>query len=440
MTWVKTWMKVLDRHAFWVIWIAGTALRLAQILASRPHLGRDLSELELTARSVILHGTLGNPYLRETGPGAHVAPVAPLLLAALYAIFGMEGAGQIAQRFAGALAASAQYALLPAAAEALGLRRTVGIAAGLLGALIPYKGYIETVDTPWEQPYVALVCVLLFVHTARYWKSGGSAVMRGVYWGLAILLSPTFLPVFLVVLVYELAHEYVSQKRKGREGAAPSGTGTRRLVAPERVRFARVPQKRKEALLVTMLCSVLVLLPWIARNWVQLGGLVPVRTNFGLEFSLSNREGARPLMEDNVSRGEFTQFHPAHNEAEWRKLREQGELAYNHELRRAALLEVMRDPLRFLQVTGERVWRFWLWPSHRTGTMLATLLFTILGVAGVRKVPASDARTLLGLILLAYPLVYYVIQVDRRYRYPLEWIFLVGAAALVMEKLGRRVS
>lgn len=385
-------------------------VRLAQILASRPHPGRDLSELELTARSVILHGTLGNPYLRETGPSAHVAPLAPLMLAALYAIFGMEGAGQIAQRIAGALAASAQYALLPAAAEALGLVRTVGIAAGLFGALIPYKGYIETVDTPWEQPYVALAFVLLFVHTARYWKSGGSAAllgvyMRGVYWGLAILLSPTFLPVFLVMLAYE----YVSKKRK-------------------------------EALLVTMLCSGLVLLPWIVRNWVQLGGFVPVRTNFGLEFSLSNREGARPLMEDNVSRGELTQFHPAHNESEWRKLREQGEIAYNHELRRAALLEAMRDPLSFLHLTGERIWRFWLWPSHRTGTMLATLLFTILGILGLRKFPPSDARTLLGLILLAYPLVYYVVQIDRRYRYPLEWIFTIGTAAFLLGRFGRRVN
>lgn len=388
-----------------MIWIVGAALRLVQILASRPHPGRDLSELELTARSVILHGTLGNPYLRETGPSAHVAPLAPLFLAALYAIFGIEGAGQIAQRFAGALAASAQYALLPAIAEAFGMARSVGIAAGIAGALLPYKGYIETVDTPWEQPYVALAFVLLFLHTVRYWRNGGSPALRGVYWGLAILLSPTFLPVFLAMLAYEY-------------GA----------------------KKRREALPAAMLCAGLVLLPWVARNWVQLGGFVPVRTNFGLEFSLSNREGARALMEDNVSRGELTQFHPAHNDAEWRKLREKGEITYNHELRRAALLEAMRDPLRFLRLTGERFWRFWLWPSHRTGTTLATLLFTILGALGLRKIRARDARTLLGLILLAYPLVYYVVQVDRRYRYPVEWIFTLGAAAFVVRKAGRRAG
>ena len=404
MTRGETLLGVLNRHAFWLIWIAGAAVRLAQILASRPHPGRDMSELELTARSVILHGTLGNPYFRETGPSAHMAPVAPLLLAVLYAVFGMEGAGQITQRFAGALAASAQYALLPAAAEALGLARTVGIAAGLAGALLPYKSYIETVDTVWEQPYVALACVLLFLHTTHYWRKGGSGAMRGVYWGLAILLSPTFVLVFLAVLGYEY--------------------------------FAK---KRRQVLLATPLCAVLVLVPWVARNWVQLGGFIPVRSNFGLEFSLSNREGARALMEDNISRGEFTQFHPAHNDAEREKLREKGEIAYNRDLSRAALAEVARKPLRFVVLTGERVWLFWLWPSHRTGTMLVTLLFTILGVLGLRRFPASDARTLLVLILLTYPLIYYIVQVDRRYRYPMEWIFTLGAAAFVMGRFRRRV-
>jgi hypothetical protein len=326
-------------------------------------------------------------------------------LAALYAIFGTEGAGQIAQRCAAALAASAQYALLPAVSEALGLMRAVGITAGLVGALLPYKGYIETVDAVWEQPYVALTCLLLFLHTVRYWKGGGSAAIRGLCWGLAILLSPTFVFVLIALLVYE----YVSKKRR-------------------------------EALLTTLLCAGLVLAPWIIRNGIQLGGFVPVRSNFGLEFSLSNRPGARPLMEDNVNRGEFTQYHPAHSETEWRKLVEQGEIAYNRKLLREALADVARDPLHFLGLTGERIWRFWLWPSHRTGTMLFTLLFTTLGIAGLRRFPPSEARSLLGLILLAYPLIYYVVQVDRRYRYPVEWIFTLGAAAFVMQKLGRRVS
>ena len=392
-----TLRRFFDRHAFWAIWIVGAAVRLAQILGSRPHPGRDFTELELTARSLILHGTLGNPYLHDSGPSAHVAPIAPLLLGFLYAIFGMDTAGQIAQRIAGAVAASAQYALLPAVAEAVGLVRTVGIAAGLAGALLPYKGYIETVDASWEQPYVALACVLLFLHTVRYWRSGGSTAARGLLWGLAILLSPAFGLVFLAMLAYE--------------------------------RFAL---KRGKPLVVAFVCAALVQVPWVVRNAVQLGGLVPARSNFGLEFNLSNRAGAHPLMEDNIRDGWFSQYHPSHSETEWRALRDKGEVVYNRELLRAAMAEAARDPLRFLGLTAQRVWYFWWWPSHRSRTMLVTLLFTFFGLLGLRRLPAGDARNLLGLILLAYPLIYYVIEIDRRYRYPIEWIFTLGAAALVV--------
>ena len=400
-----TWRGVFDRHAFCLIWIVGAAIRVAQILGSRPHPGRDFTELELTARSLILHGTLGNPYLRETGPSAHVAPLAPLLLGLIYAMFGMDTAGQIAQRIAGALAATAQYALLPAVAEALGLVRAVGIAAGLTGALLPYKGYIETVDASWEQPYVALACVLLFLHTVRYWRRGGSAALRGILWGLAILLSPAFSLVFLAVLAYE--------------------------------RFA---MKRGKPLLIVFVCAGLVQVPWVVRNAVQLGGVVPGRSNFGLEFNLSNRAGAHPLMEDNIGEGWFSLYHPSHSETEWRAVRAKGEVVYNRELLRAALAEVARDPLRFLRLTAERVWYFWWWPSHRWRTMLVTLLFTIFGLLGLRRLPAGQARNLLVLILLAYPLIYYVIEIDRRYRYPIEWIFTLDAAAFVMPFAARKDS
>jgi hypothetical protein len=36
------------------------------------------------------------------------------------------------------------------------------------------------------------------------------------------------------------------------------------------------------------------------------------------------------------------------------------------------------------------------------------------------------------LILVTYPLVYYFIQVDARYTYPLGWIFLTPAVHAVM--------
>ncbi|MSV34927.1 MAG: AbrB/MazE/SpoVT family DNA-binding domain-containing protein [Bryobacterales bacterium] len=52
-------------------------------------------------------------------------------------------------------------------------------------------------------------------------------------------------PAFATAAEFAAALKAEAKKRNGREGAAPSEAGTRGLAAPERVRFARVPQERK---------------------------------------------------------------------------------------------------------------------------------------------------------------------------------------------------
>ena len=85
------------------------------------------------------------------------------------------------------------------------------------------------------------------------------------------------------------------------------------------------------------------------------------------------------------------------------------------------------DPGHFLRLTSERAWRFWLEPSRRLKSTLATTFVTLLGFAGLWMLPRGAGVKLVWLILLSYPLVYYLVQVDRRYRYPVEWIFIPPA-------------
>jgi hypothetical protein len=398
-------IKRFERHSFWMILTAGTILRWGQILASRPRPGRELNELEQVARSLALLGSFGNPYLHPTGPTAHVAPGIPLLLGMVYAIFGIGWQGELVERFLAALACSVQYALLPRVAVAMGLPRVTGAVAGLLAALIPYKGFVETTDSPWEQPYVALALVLLLLHTVAIWQqplpSGrgsvpGISVIRGCLWGLATLISPVLGLVFAAVILYEV---FALSRRTGL-GAM--------LVA-----FAAIQA------------------PWIVRNWIQLHGLVLSRSNFGIEFRLSNAPESFALMEDNVSHGLLDRYHPAHSETEWERVRDMGEVAYNRDEMRLTEQEIRRDPGHFLRLTGERVWRFWLEPSRRLKSTLATTLVTLLGLAGLWMSPRGAGVKLVWLILLSYPLVYYFVEVDRRYRYPIEWIFIPPAVYAV---------
>jgi hypothetical protein len=390
-------IKRFERHAFWIILAASTLVRWAQILASRPRPGRELNELEQVAQSLALLGSFANPYLHPTGPTAHIAPGVPLLIGTIYAIFGIGWKAELVKRMLAALVCSIQYALLPRVSVALGLPQLTGAVAGLAAALIPYKGFMETTDSSWEQPYAALALVLLFLHTINSWQSRDrqgpvAALIRGCLWGLAALISPMLALVFAAVVLYEI---FALRRRAG--------------VAALLAAFA------------------LIQAPWIVRNWIELHGLVLSRSNFGIEFRLSNAPESSALMEDNVSHGLLDRYHPSHSEAEWWRIRQMGEVAYNREAMRLAEQDIRRDPGHFIRLTLERIWRFWLAPSRRLKSTLATTFVTLLGLAGLAMLPRSRGVTLVWLILLSYPLVYYAVEVDRRYRYPVEWIFIPPA-------------
>jgi hypothetical protein len=165
---------------------------------------------------------------------------------------------------------------------------------------------------------------------------------------------------------------------------------------------------------------------------VEFHAFVPTRSNFGLELRVSNRPESFALMEDNVSHGVMSRFHPGLNEDEARKVVAEGEMAYTRSEMTDARAEIRRDPGRFLRLTGERFWRFWLAPSRRFKTTAASTAITLLGLLGLCLLPANPGTRLTWLVLLTYPLVYYFIQVDARYTYPLGWIFLTPAVHAVM--------
>jgi hypothetical protein len=388
-----------ERHSFWLIFAVSSVIRIVKVLAAPRPPGTHLSEMENIARSLALHGTFADPYILPTGPTAHTAPGYPILLGLIFLLFGTGVGGEIASRILSALAASVQYALLPRVSMALGLPRFTGAVAGLLAALAPYKGYVEGSRDSVDQPYVALALVLLFLYTCKSWSSSGaiSPGVRGLWWGLASLFSPILGFVFAPIILYEI--------------------------------FA---MRRHPGLLPLVAAFAAIQAPWAIRNWIEFHAFVPTRSNFGLELRVSNRPESFALMEDNVSHGVMNRFHPGLNEDEARKVAAEGEMAYTRSEMADARAEILRDPARFLRLTGERFWRFWLAPSRRFKTTAASTTITLLGLLGLCLLPTNSGTRLTWLILLTYPLVYYFIQVDARYTYPLGWIFLTPAVHVVL--------
>lgn len=389
-----------ERHSFWLIFAVSSVIRIVKVLAAPRPPGTHLSEMENIARSLALHGTFADPYLLPTGPTAHTAPAYPILLGLIFLLFGTGYAGEVASRIVSAIVSSVQYALLPRVSTALRLPRFTGAAAGMLAALAPYRGYVEGSRDAVDQPYIALALVPLFLYTCKTWSSSEERVSpaaRGLWWGLASLLSPILGFVFAAVIVYE----FVAMRR--RAGLIP-------LLAV----FAAIQA------------------PWAIRNWVEFHAFVPTRSNFGLELRVSNRPESFALMEDNVSHGVMSRFHPGLNDDEARKVAAEGEMAYTRSAMADARAEILRDPARFLGLTVERIWRFWLAPSRRFKTTAASTVITLLGLLGLCLLPSNPGTRLTWLILVTYPVVYYFIQVDARYTYPLGWIFLTPAVYAVM--------
>ncbi len=389
-----------ERHAFWLIFAVSSVIRIVKVLAAPRPPGTHLSEMENIARSLALHGTFADPYLLPTGPTAHTAPAYPILLGLIFLLFGTGVAGEAASRIVSAIVSSVQYALLPRVSTALRLPRFTGAVAGMLAALAPYKGYVEGSRDSVDQPYVALALVLLFLYTSKAWSSPPETVSplaRGLWWGLASLFSPVLGFVFAAVIGYEF-----------------------------------IVMRRHAGLIPLLAAFAAIQAPWAIRNWVEFHAFVPTRSNFGLELRVSNRPESFALMEDNVSHGVMSRFHPGLNQDEARKVAAEGELAYTRSEMADARAEILRDPERFLRLTSERIWRFWLAPSRRFKTTAASTAVMLLGLLGLCSLPSNPGVRLTWLILVSYPLVYYFIQVDARYTYPLGWIFLTPAVHVVM--------
>ena len=350
------------------------AVRLATALLTMNYVDQRYETVRV-ALSLAHGGGFADPFFLPTGPTAHVAPGFPLVLAAVYRVFGDGMAGETAKRVLGCAVSSLSYAFLPAMAGVLKIARPVGIAAGLYGAIIPLNRH-EEIAGNWESSWAALfLMALVYLVTQTVLPS---AARFGLTGGLTLLFAPALTPIFA-------------------------------LFALARRRWLAFP------------IAALVLLPWAWRNHQQLHSWIWTRDNFGLELSLSNSDGATPTLRDNIRTGYLDTTHPSHSVIEADKICYWGEAAYNRRRLDTAITWITSHPERFALLTLQRIRLFWF-PS---------IYFSMLVALAFWSKRAGPLRA----VWLLFPLIYYFIQYDPRYRYPIEWSILLaaanGAAALI---------
>ena len=379
------------KKRFILIFLFAFAVRLTLVLGTRQYEDRRRFELERVAISLARTSVYGNPYALPTGPTAHVAPGYTVLLAGIFRVFGIGVTGEIVKQVLACAVSSLGYAFVPLAAGAAGMSPAVGTAAALAGAALPFR-QTETLGD-WEAPFSALLLLLVVIRLAPLWRFAEKTqkpVLMGIQWGITLLFVPAFLTLYLVYLAVTVLF------RGGR--------------------------LRDHLVQITMVAVVLS--PWVIRNYWSLGSPVITRTNLGLELRLSNNDQAGPSETRNYNRGVYHLYHPLQNPNEARKILALGEVEYNRHAMHQALLWIQGHFTTFLRLTLGR-WREFWFPVTLPFMKAAWLYFTAAGGwIGLYLLSRKDLAggLLLGIPLLVCPLPHYLVHVNVRHRFPIQWI------------------
>jgi 4-amino-4-deoxy-L-arabinose transferase-like glycosyltransferase len=363
------------------------------------------------ARSLATGQGFSSPLLEPSGPSAFLPLGYPLVLAGIFRLFGVytTQAAVVAYLLNCLFSALTCIALYRLGDRTFG--RETGLMAAACLALYPPSIW-HAVSTIWDTSLLGLCVVGLMA-----WLYGLPArptisqlARTGLLMGLVALINPVpllFYPVVALVLWKRLRDE---GSRGYREIAVLTGS------------------------------CLLVCVPWMVRNAVQMGAFTP-RNGAGLNLRIGNTDKA---WEAGVG-GEDIDIYPAISNEEARLFHKLGETAYDRYCARLGIQYVRNHPGRFAQLTLMRIRAWWLgqntdWPGNlKVAFRLAALKrFSYLlplpfFVAGCIAAWRNRIRAgLLWALLAIYPIPYYITFVAERYHFPIEpFLLLVGSYGMI---------
>ncbi len=364
-------------------------------------------EMGRIARALVTGYGYADPFRGHTGPTAWVPPLYPLLIAAVFKLFGVYTLRSAWMLLALNSLFSAATAPL---VFKLGLHlfgtakrgRNIALWSGWLWALYP-AALQYAVRWPWEMSLTT--CLFTFTLLLAFRLHAEPRILRrwalfGVTWGLIALSNSTLLLFLPVCGLWIL------------------------LRSP-------TPRALAGAALATLL-FLATIAPWTLRNQRVFHTFIPLRGNLGAEMALGNGPGANGLlMEYN---------HPFQAAEQFRQYAALGEVAYVRQRGQLAAATIAHDPGLFLRDTLKRAYFFWASVPHPTDKAWYTdffrvLDFSFLSLAGLLGLALALRRRVPGAGLLAWaflllPLPYYFVTVHARFRHPLEPVITLFAIFL----------
>ncbi len=323
--------------------------------------------------------------LNSTQPSAMMAPVYPLIVAALFHFFGVH---TVASIFA-VHALNCLFNALACIPVFLMARRSFGERAGWWAAwgwaFAPYGIYFAA-SWAWSTHLLLLCLCWLLVMAQRLEQSSRLGLWAG--FGLLAGFAGLTEPSVLIVVPFLLALACWRLRVEGKHWLKPG--------------------------LVASLAMAATISPWMIRNAMVFQRFIPMRDNMGLELWMGNNDVSHSL--DQTS----NDLHPLHDMAELADYNRLGELGYMDYKMDQAKAFIRAHPGLFLWKSLRRavyLWTgFWSFDSAYLAedpTELPNVPFaiglTLLALAGLcfawREKPYDAVRY--GGVLFLFPLTYY---------------------------------
>jgi 4-amino-4-deoxy-L-arabinose transferase-like glycosyltransferase len=364
-------------------------------------------EMGRIARSIAMGQGFSSPTDLPTGPSAWAPPVYPYVLAGVFRLFGAYShvSAWVILTFNSIFSALTCLTLYRIAEAIYGV--AIARAAAWTWALFPYAIYWP-VRVVWEMSLSAFLlswALWLTLNLADKAARSWTWIGFGLLWGVIALANTALLSMLPFCLLYLLWH----WPRRSRQLA---GAG------------------------LCVVTAVLVVTPWLVRNYVVFGTFVFVRDNLPLEMHMANND---------LSTGLWTRSeHPGNDPEAMHRFQELGEIRFMKEKQHEVREFIREHPGRFFRFTLERVFYFWIGPPqadiiagydlmiarHVAFLLPATFAFAGLWIMLRNRKPAGF---LLACFLLIYPLPYYLVNPFPRYKHAIEPEIILLAVYLFYE-------
>lgn len=399
------WFIAAVAFLFRILYLSNRAhLIPPEILASAPF----ENEVGNIAASLAQGNGFCCVFRQPTGPTAWVAPVYPLIVAAIFKMFGTFTLASfyVTVVLNSAFSSLACVPLYAAARRVGGL--PCAVLAAWLWAVFP-AGIIIPFAWVWDTSLSAFLAALLLWLTLRLPDSPRPLTFAGygLIWSFALQTNPSLGAVLPFLLGWALFRSTVPSTFKLKLAAA--------------------------SLAAIFLCCM----PWTIRNYTQFYRVIPIRSNFAFEFWSGNNEIFDP---NSHAVNRITRYEQSHLYATM------GETAFFDDKWQKASSFVRSNPGLYARLCGRRIVATWFgsespWDDfRRTDSSLARLLLVWNALAlplmlvGLVRLFLQRSPYLFPLASfpLVFPLAFYVAHTSLRHRHPIDPVIaLLVAMAFV---------